>query len=65
MGQETGYWGAGWKMWGKRLNGGKQPLSRRKESHSWPLHLTQGGRKEVQPGLRCTPETPWKGRRVT
>lgn len=26
-GQETGYWGAGWKMLGKRLNGGKQPLS--------------------------------------
>jgi hypothetical protein len=25
--QETGYWGAGWKMWGKRLNRGKQPRS--------------------------------------
>lgn len=27
MGQETGYWGAGWKMLGKRLNRGKRLLS--------------------------------------
>lgn len=59
--QETGCWGVGWKMWGKKLNGGKPSLlGPDTKSHSCPPHLTQGGRKEVQAVLGCTPTATWE-----
>lgn len=55
----------GRKMWGKKLNGGKQSLLRPDtKSHSCPSHLTQDRRKEVQAVLGCTPAVTWERGRV-
>lgn len=57
--------GGGWKMCGKKLNGGKQSLLRPDtKSHSCPSHLTQGRRREVDAVLGCTSATTGKRGRV-